>query len=232
MPKKNISKQAFLAAIVLFLTACGPSPESLTPTVDAILIYTQAAQTVAAQFTQTSAAQTAAAPTQTNTPAPTPTEAAAPTPFATLPLFTLPAGATGQPLILTTPTFSVLPPQSSPTGALCDNSAYIQDVGMPDNTILKPGQPFAKGWLIQNTGTCNWKVGYRLVQVGGNTNFGGDTFVIRSPSQIVLAGAIVEISLNLVAPKQPGKYEARYQMYNDRNVPFGTAMTVAMEVQK
>jgi hypothetical protein len=217
---------------VLMLSACGSSGESLTPTVDATLIYTQAAQTVAAQFTQTSAAQTAAAPTQTNTPAPTPTLAVSPTPFATLPIFTFPAGGTSQPLSIFTPTFSILPLQGTPTGALCDNSAYIRDVGTPDGTVLKPGQAFAKGWLIQNIGTCNWKVGYHLVRVGGNTDFGGDTFVIRLPSEVVLAGTIVEVSINLVAPKTPGTYEARYQMYTDRDIPFGTGMTVAIEVRK
>lgn len=232
MRNKNIIRQAFLAVPVLLLAACGPSAESLTPTMDATLIYTQAAQTVAAQFTQTSAALTAAAPTQTNTPAPTPTEAASPTPFATLPLFTLPASGTGLPPAFGSPTFSILPAQETPTGALCDNSAYIRDVGTSDGTVLKPGQAFAKGWHIQNTGTCSWKVGYHLVQVGGNTNFGGDTFAIHFPSQVVLPGAIVEVSLNLVAPKQPGTYEARYQMYNDRDIPFGTGMTVAVEVKK
>ncbi|MFZ5858973.1 MAG: NBR1-Ig-like domain-containing protein [Chloroflexota bacterium] len=232
MRNKNIIRQAFLAVTVLLLAACGPSAESLTPTMDATLIYTQAAQTVAVQFTQTSAALTAAAPTQTNTPAPTLTEAASPTPIATLPLFTLPPGATGQPFGISTPTFSILPLQGTPTGALCDNSAYIRDVGTPDGTVLKPGQAFAKGWLIQNTGTCSWKIGYHLVQVGGNSNFGGGGFAIRYPSDVVLPGTIVEISLNLVAPKQPGTYEGRYQMYNDRDIPFGTGMTVAIEVQK
>lgn len=229
MQNKNILRLACLAMTVLLLSACGPSADSLTPTLDATLIYTQAAQTVIVQLTQTSAAQTAAAPTQTSTPAPAPTLAASFTPFATLPVFTLPAG-TFQ--LLPTSTFSIVPVQATPTGALCDNSAYIRDVGTPDGTVLKPGQVFAKGWLIQNIGTCNWKIGYHLVRVGGNTDFGGDTFSIRLPSQIVLAGTIVEVSVNLVAPKAPGTYEARYQMYNDRNVPFGTGMTVAVEVRK
>jgi Ig-like domain from next to BRCA1 gene len=220
-----------LSVMLLVLSACGSSNESLTPTMDTTLIYTQAAQTVVAQFTQTSAAQTAAAPTMTNTPASTPTVADTFTPIATLPIFTFPAGG-NTPSSILTPTFSLLPLQGSPTGALCDNSAYVTDVGTVDGTILKPGQQFAKGWLIQNTGTCNWKVGYHLVQVGGNTNFGGDTFAIHFPSEIVLAGTIVEISLNLVAPKQPGTYEARYQMYTNLDIPFGTGMTVAVEVRK
>lgn len=229
MRQGKIFWQAGLAVIFLMLSACGPSKEALTPTVDAALIYTQAVQTVAAQFTQTSSAQTAAAPTQTNTPAPTPTIAATFTPISTLPIFTLPAG-TNQTFF--TPTLSLLPLQGTPTGALCDNSAYVMDVGTPDGTILKPGEKFAKGWLIQNTGTCNWGVGYHLVRVGGNTDFGGDTFIIRSTGGIVLAGAIAEISVNLIAPKMPGTYEARYQMYTNRDIPFGTGMTVTIQVRK
>jgi hypothetical protein len=234
MRHKKILWQAGLAVTLLMLSACGTSNDALTPTLDATLIYTQAAQTVAAQFTQTSVAQTASAPTQTNTPATTPTMAVTDTPFATPPLFTLPAGGSGQPFTLPTPSFSLLPlpVQGTPTGALCDNSAYIRDIGTADGTVLKPGQAFAKGWLIQNTGTCNWGVGYHLVRVGGNTDFGGDTFAIRLTSDIVLAGTITEISVNLIAPKTPGIYEARYQMYTHLDIPFGTGMTVAIEVRK
>ena len=232
MRNKQVSGLACLAVTVLMLSACGPSNKELIPTMDATLIYTQAAQTVAAQFTQTSYAKTAAAPTQTNTLVPTTTIAVTYTPFATLPLVTLPSGGTNQPFSLTTPTLSLLPLQGTPTGALCDNSAFISDVGTLDGTILKPNQQFAKGWLIQNTGTCNWVAGYHLVRVGGNTDFGGDIYVIRYPNEIVLAGTIVEISLNLIAPKAPGMYEARYQMYTNLDLPFGTGMTVAIEVRK
>lgn len=223
-----------LGLVVLFalLAACGTSSEAV-PTLDESLIYTQAAQTVAAQFTQTSAALTAAAPTMTNTPPPTPTMTLTFTPeittasFTAFPLFTLP------PLIgQATPTFSLLPAPATPTGPLCDNLTYLADIGTPDNTVLKPGDPFAKGWLVQNTGACDWIVGYHLVRVGGNTDFGGALWAIRLPNQVVQAGAIAEISLNLFAPNKPGLYEARYQMYTHLDVPFGMALTVAIEVQK
>ena len=231
MRNKQKTGLVCLAVVVLTLGACAPSNEEAAPTMDATLIYTQAAQTVAAQFTQTSSALTAAAPAWTNTPAPTATISIPVTPFATLSISTAATG-TNQPFTLTTPTISLLPLQGTPTGALCNNSAYIRDVGTPDGTILKPNQQFAKGWLIQNTGTCNWLVGYRLVRVGGNTEFGGNTYAIHYPSDVVLAGEIVEISINLVTPRVPGMYEARYQMYTNLDVPFGTGMTVAIEVRK
>jgi hypothetical protein len=221
-----------LALTVVLLSACGAPDAASTPTVDGTLVYTQAAQTVAAQFTQTSAALTVAAPTQTNIPEPTVTSAPTMTPIATLNIFTQAPGATQPPLGIFTPTFSIIPGPGTPTVALCNDSAYIRDVGTVDGAKLKPGQAFDKGWLIQNTGTCNWAIGYRLVHVGGNTNFGGDSFVIRFPSDVVLPGVIAEISLHLVAPNKPGTYEARYQMYTNQDIPFGTGMTVAIEVQK
>ena len=227
MRKRKIPWQACLAVIFLTLSACGPSSESLTPTMDATLIYTQAAQTVAAQFTQTSAAQTAAAPTMTNTPAPTPTSLETSTPFATSPIFTLPAGT-----FQLTPTFSVLPIQATPTGPLCDNSAYVTMIGVQDGAILKPGEKFATGWLIRNTGTCDWGVGYHLVRTGGNTDFHAALFAIRYPKDTKPAGEIAEISMQMTAPKQPGLYEAFYQMYSDLNVPFGTGMSIRIEVKK
>jgi hypothetical protein len=44
-----------LAVTLLMLGACGPSDQSLPPTLDTVMIFTQAAQTVAVQLTQTSA---------------------------------------------------------------------------------------------------------------------------------------------------------------------------------
>lgn len=221
-----------LALTATLLSACGGAPDAAsTPTMDGTLVYTQAAQTVAAQFTQTSAALTVNAPTQTNTPEPTITMAPTITSVATLNIFTQQPGVTQPPLGAPTHLFP-LPGLGTPTAPLCNDSAYVRDVGTVDGSKLKPGQAFEKGWLIQNTGTCNWGIGYRLVHVGGNTNFGGDAFVIRFPSDIVLSGTITEISLRLVAPNKPGTYEARYQMYTNQEIPFGTAMTVAIEVQK
>lgn len=222
-----------LALIAILLSACGASNAATTPTLDGTLVYTQAAQTVAAQFTQTSAALTASAPTQTNTPEPTITMAPTFTPIATINFFTQQPGSTQQPPAgVFTPTFSIIPGAGTPTVALCNDSAYVRDVGVVDGTKLKPGQAFDKGWHIINTGSCNWGIGYHLVHVGGNTNFGGDTFTIRFPSDVVLPGVIAEISLHLVAPNKPGKYEARYQMYSNQDIPFGTGLTVAIEVQK
>jgi hypothetical protein len=147
----------------------------------------------------------------------------------TSPSFLLPTGAVSQPFF--TPTISLLP-LGTPTGALCNNSTFVADIGVQDGAILKPGQRFAKGWLIQNTGICDWLPGYTLVRTGGNTDFSAPPFIIHSLKDVVPAGVIAEISLNMTAPKTPGTYEAFYQMYSNLNVPFGTGMSIRIEVRK
>jgi hypothetical protein len=226
--QKNLFRLAMIVTL-LALGACGPSDEALTPTVDVTLIYTQVAQTVAAQFTQTSAAQTAAAPTATATSMPTQIIINTVTPGFTPPIFTLPAG-TSQPFF--TATLSLLPVQDTPTGVLCNDSDYETMIGVQNGAVLKPGQQFATGWLIQNTGFCNWGVGYTLVRTGGNTDFHAAPFAIRYPKDTILAGAIAEISMQMTAPKTPGLYEAFYQMYSNLSVPFGTGMSIRIEVRK
>jgi hypothetical protein len=214
-----------LAVILLMLGACSPSDQSLPPTLDTTMIFTQAAQTVAVQLTQTSAVQTAAAPAATPTLAPPDTF----TPVVAPPIFTIPTGGVNQPFF--TPTISLLP-LGTPTSALCNNSAYVTMIGVQDGAVLKPGQKFATGWLIQNTGICDWLPGYTLVRTGGNTDFSAPPFTIQSLQDVVPAGVIAEISLRMTAPKMPGTYEAFYQMYSNLNVPFGTGMSIRIEVKK
>ncbi len=221
-----------LTWLVLGMTACGPaSPPA--PTLDVALISTQAAQTVAVSLTQTAVFLTASAPTATPEPSPTPLPTW--TPIATLSPFILPSDVLtpgGVSPLMPTATLALLPPVATPSGPLCNDLAWVTDIGLPDGSVLKPGQAFEKGWLVKNTGVCSWEIGYRLVRVGGNTNFGGDTFVIRTSSEVVKPGAVVEISLDLVAPKQPGLYEAIYQMYTNLDVPFGSGLSISIEVRK
>ena len=216
--------RVFSLLALLILTACG-GRETPAPTMDPALIYTQAAQTVAAQLTATAAAQptSTSIPTEippTVAPAPTSDTAAPPTQF-----------LLNTPLVLPSPTLSLLP-QATNTGALCNNSIYLGDVGTPDGAVLKPGQAFEKGWLLQNTGICKWDIGYYLLRTGGNTDFDAPMYTILVAKNIVLPGQIAEITLRMTAPKSPGKYEAFYQMYSNLDVPFGAGVSASIEVKK
>ena len=225
MKNSNLLKQLFALLLSFTLAACGGS-QDLPPTQDGTQIYQQAAQTVAAQFTQTAAAQPSATPFPTQAP-PTATPLVAAT-FTNIPPLGTAAvipGVTGSATLF-------LPPLPSATGIPCDNSLYITDVGVPDGSSIKVGQPFQKGWVLQNTGYCDWGIGYSLQRVGGNATFDTVPYLINNLNRVVFAGQMVEITLNMTAPKTPGTYEARFQMYSDKGIPFGMAVTISVVVKR
>ncbi len=132
---------------------------------------------------------------------------------------------------------SLSPPTSSPVpsltpislGALqlpdadvCKNKAeFIRDVTFEDNSRLKSGQRFTKVWEVMNVGTCTWSRDYSLVFSSGDS-LGG---VPRKPIGIeVKPGATIQISIDLVAPKNSGQYQGNWVLEDDQGLLFGTGL--------
>jgi hypothetical protein len=233
----------------LILAACnvGATP---APTVDINAINTAAVATamgqISAQLTQTALA----APT--NTPPPTNTALS----LATSALPTAAAGTAATagvsgalptlsfnttPNTNTTPIAGftqiagspVAPVNTSPAlGDACHNSVYIADVTIPDESVLKPGEDFDKIWRIQNTGTCTWDDGYRLVFVAGDQALDPVNYEIKDAEDFVEGGETVDMGVDLTAPNAEGKYSATWRMQTDAGVFFGTPLTVVIEVRK
>lgn len=163
-------------------------------------------------------------PSQTPVPSPTPTPS--PTPSATL--------APGA--VATSTPGSVATPGSgqggNPTAVVCNWAQFVKDVTIPDGTILHPGAFFTKVWRVKNIGNCPWTSQYRLVFDSGELM--GDK---KEPlPKNVKPGETVDIAVNLVAPKDPGKYEASWMLRSASN-RFGVgsgangALTVEIEVK-
>jgi polar amino acid transport system substrate-binding protein len=128
-----------------------------------------------------------------------------------------PPGPTPTPMATNTPrpTSTPLPPPPC-----LDGLAFIQHLNYNDQDMtapqkLQPGTPFTKAWRVQNTGTCTWDSGYRLVYGGGNdpaARMAGEPVAIQGQ---VAPGATYDIQIDLVAPLKPGTYQAFWQMEND-----------------
>jgi Ig-like domain from next to BRCA1 gene len=182
---------AFIWIGVFLLISCAPANLS-TPTPNIVFIKTSAAQTVVANFTLTAAS---AAFTST----PTPTSHGAPT---------SPATPT---LISTTKIASTLvPTQIGHPGAtqilLCNEYSWDDatvDINTPDNTQMTAGQSFVKTWKIKNSGTCTWSTGYTIIYAGYATQMSGQPQPLSLP---ITPGQEIQISVNFVAPAQPGSY--------------------------
>jgi len=126
--------------------------------------------------------------------------------------------------ITNTPTHQSVPASSNVSA--CDKSAYINDVTIPDGTILAPGQTFVKTWKLQNTGSCTWSADYSLAFVSGIV-MGGSTTTI---GQSMASGAQAEISVSLTAPSTVGTYTGYWRLSNEQGVAFGVTVYVQIVV--
>ncbi len=101
----------------------------------------------------------------------------------------------------------------------CNQDAqFIEDITIPDHTIIERGQPFRKTWLIRNTGSCTWTPAYQIVFAGGNPMSWGKASVIG----VVGPGEETEIGVEIISPEIPGNYHAWWQLADDMGNPFGT----------
>lgn len=188
-----------MAITALLLGACSPTATA-TPTEAVSAIYTAAAQTVMAQASK----------------------------IALTSKITATAPATKTPLVTATPTATVAQ-ISSPTSLaqnFCDNSAFVADVTIPDNTVMTPGQVFDKTWAFQNTGTCAWTAGYTIIFSNGDL-MGGNT---RPINLAVAPQAQVNVTVKLTAPTAPGTYKGYWRLANGKASPFGGFVSVVIVV--
>lgn len=195
-----------LLAGILLLTACGGGDAELTPTVDANLVQTQAIETFSAVLTQTALA----APTQT--PASTPTALPTFAPATTSAAITLPAVTQQSALI-------------SPT-ASCYQLRYVNDVSIPDNTQMAPGQSFTKTWKVRNAGSCAWEAGFKFAFVGGE-QMSGATYTLPSA---VPVNTEIDISIAMVAPAKAGTLRGNWRMQTAAGQFFGDEVFVQIVV--
>lgn len=123
------------------------------------------------------------------------------------------------------PTSDPLTP--SPTATCRDAAVFVEDVTYPDNTHLTAGEKFTKTWKFQNTGNCPWK-GYTVAFVWGDKMEAPDS--VAAPD--TAAQATVEVSVDLVAPKDNGAYAGNFELRNAEgvSVPMGTEKTFWVKV--
>ena len=207
-----IKVQLILALGAILLAACGGGnvPEA-TPTLSAEQvqpIQTDAVSTFAAGLTLT------ALVAPTNTPVATLT--AAPTPLATSTGGT-PFGAASTP--------------GAPVGGVaatssCYGLTFVNDVSIPDNTQMDPGETFTKTWKVQNSGSCAWDAGFKFQLSGGN---GMGATAVTLPSSVA-AGSTYDVSVPMTAPNAAGTVRGNWRMSTATGQFFGDEVFVVIVV--
>jgi hypothetical protein len=126
----------------------------------------------------------------------------------------------------TTPTIT-----PTPTEEPCTNRAgFISDVTIPDGSEVDPGSSFTKTWRLRNDGTCTWTLSYDMIFSHGD--------VMEGPATVPFAGSappgsMVDFSVDLVAPDDPGTYIGNWMLRSDLGAQFGVGSggTVAFWVE-
>jgi hypothetical protein len=205
----KIKKISFLILVMTLmisvLGACKPSAP-VEPTLDANVIFTQAAETVAAQLTRTALSL----PTATNTAQPSPTVTAT---------IKLPTSVPATESTDTTPETTIVA-GSTPNP---NKMSFIADVTIPDGQVIPAGSKFVKTWRIKNTGTTTWTANYKVRLWAGNSFGAPSSFLL---AQEVKPNAEVDISIEFTAPSQSGEYIASWILSDVQEANFGTTFYV------
>ncbi len=197
-------KKSLIALVLLALlaAACNLPGNGGTATQESPdAIFTQAAQTVAAELTRVAllASPTSTVPNvPTSTFTPIPTNSPNPTNTA-----------------VNTPTNTPIP---------CNLATWDPasiDVTVPDNTKMTPNQVFSKTWRIRNVGTCSWNSSYLLI-----FDHGDGLGVTAGYTQQLTTGVVnprqwVDLTVNLKTPAATGTYTGYWRLRDPGGVVFG-----------
>ena len=141
-------------------------------------------------------------PTITETPQPTETEALEPT----------------STIFVPSPTLDPSDPANAPPEG-CNVASFITDVTVIDDTKVDRGTWFTKTWRLENDGTCTWTEDYSVYFHSGDQMKGPD--FQRLTEIDIPPGASVDISIDLYAPKEPGKYKGYWSLMDGNGFKFG-----------
>ncbi len=196
---KRSLRYIVLVIVFLFgLVSCNFPFGSQTTTPDENAINTSVAQTLIAlggpASTEAVNLPTAGAP---------PTITSAPLPTAGLPT----VGPT------------VAPPTLTPTQDTCNRAEWVEDVTIPDGSVLLPNKDFVKTWRVKNVGTCTWTTSYAVVYFSGN-QMGAPA--ATSLLGNIAPGATVDLSVNMKSPGTNGEYTGNFKLRSDTGLIFGT----------
>jgi hypothetical protein len=106
------------------------------------------------------------------------------------------------------------------------NAAFIADVTIPDNTVIRAGDPFIKTWRVRNTSGCDWTEGFELVFVQGS-KMGAVPAVTILPTP---RNGQLDLSMTFIAPKEADTYSSTWQLRAPNGKLFGTQMYVKIKV--
>jgi hypothetical protein len=125
-----------------------------------------------------------------------------------------------------TPTEQNEPVKPSPTPPCVSSLTFLEDITIPDDTVVAPGAVLDKRWRVENSGTCNWDAAYRLKMIGGD-DLGAPPEQALYPAR---SGAQALIRIFFTAPDEAGVYRSAWQAYDPDGSGFGDPFYIEVVV--
>lgn len=116
--------------------------------------------------------------------------------------------------------------QASAVPACIDGLTYLEDITVPDGTVVSSNVPIDKRWRVKNSGTCNWNRNYRITLISG-TDLGLPDQQALFPAR---SGNEAVVRMLLTAPKDPGTYRSAWQAIDPSGAPFGDPIYIEITV--
>lgn len=118
-------------------------------------------------------------------------------------------------------------PAAKPAPQVGKNDSYfVADVTLPDDTAVQPGATFIKTWRVRNSGTLPWGQGYTLNFVRGTAM----TNAVSIPVPSVPASGEAQLSVSLTAPTTPGTYYSDWRLRDAAGQLFGAVFWLRIVV--
>ncbi len=108
-----------------------------------------------------------------------------------------------------------------------NNLVYLEDLSIPDGSLVSPGVILDKRWQVENRGTCNWDEHYHLKLIAGQA-LGALEEQALYPAR---SGAPALIRIQFTAPQEPGSYRSAWQAYDPHGNAFGDPVFIDFIVQ-
>ena len=104
----------------------------------------------------------------------------------------------------------------------CTNRVkFVEDITIPDESVITAGKPFTKTWKLQNVGSCVWTDQYSFQFVDGDLMEASEKIPLPKDT-IVYPNGTIEISVYMTAPEESGRYQGNWKILAPWGDLFGT----------
>lgn len=136
----------------------------------------------------------------------------------------IPADANGRTFLHELYTEIDVQPSETLTGV--SNAVFVDDLTIPDGERINAGERFTKTWRIRNTGQTTWSAGFRLLFIRDQQM----NAPIEVPLPALAPGQTGDVSVELIAPSQPGLHRSTWRARDGQGRLFGHELYVEINV--